>query len=342
MAMVGLLRHDALMRILVTGASGHLGTVLVRKILNDGHEPIALMRTPFSLFERWGIQTVLADVCDFESVMDALVGIDAVFHLAGIIPLRTTDSILVHRINVAGVKNIVSACKAHRIKRLVHCSTIHAFQSFHKEPAIDETRALVSETAKKEPVYDRSKAAGQRIVMKGIEEGLNAVIVHPTAVIGPDDYKNSPMGDVMRMLIHGKMPALVNAGFNWVDVRDVAQGMMSALELGISGENYILSGHYCLLPGLAMLVEHAGGKKSPRFVSPMWLARCGAPFVHGWSRLTRATPLFTSESLLALRRHQRINGEKAKRVLHYEPRPLRETVKDTVQWYLDNTQRMTC
>lgn len=322
------------MVVAVTGASGHLGAALTRELVRRGTRVRAAVRGPARALEGLDIETVKADVLDNQSLRAAFDGVDVVFHLAGIISLASDGSSAVRRTNVGGSKNVVDACLDRNVGRLVHCSSIHAFLSRPRDGCIDESRQLVPWDDHREPLYDRTKAAGQRHVCAGLNKGLNAVIVHPTAVIGPYDFKGSPMGKVIRSLANGTFPALVEGGFDWVDVRDVAVGMCAAASRACSGDSFILSGHYCSIPQLAKMIGAISGVRPPRFVSPMWLARLGAPFAEAWAKLAGNPPVYTSESLLALRRHQEVSCDRARRALNYDPRPLEETIRDTLEWYM--------
>ena len=181
--------------------------------------------------------------------------------------------------------------------------------------------------------YDRSKANGEREVRKALDRGLDAVVVNPTAVLGPHDYKPSQLGGVLLDLYYRRLPGLVDGGFDWVDVRDVVAGALAAGDKGRTGEKYLLSGARRTVVELARTVEEVTGKKPPWLVSPMWLARGVAPFATRWARLTKTRPRFTAESLHALRNHQLVSHDKATRELGYQPRPLKETIAATFDWF---------
>ena len=138
------------------------------------------------------------------------------FHLAGRISVAGVHDPLLEKTNVDGVRNVVEASLKAGVKRLVHVSSIHAFSTYPNNEVMDETRELAEDERKHFP-YDRSKVKGQKEVLKGIERGLDAVIVNPAAVLGPHDYKISEMGEVFLDIYHGKLPALIDAGYNWVD-----------------------------------------------------------------------------------------------------------------------------
>jgi dihydroflavonol-4-reductase len=239
---------------------------------------------------------------------------------------------LVRRVNVEGPRNVVEACRTCGVRRLVHFSSIHAFAQEPLSQVLDETRGQVNGGA---PAYDRSKAAGEREVLAGVASGLDAVIVNPTGVLGPLDFKGSRMGAVLLGMARRRFIALIDGGFDWVDVRDVCAGAMAAEQQGRTGERYLLSGHWRSLRDLALAVQRITGARPPRWDSPMWLARVGAPFVTAWSQLRRTQPLYTSEALVALRANRSISHAKASRELGYAPRPIDDTIADTLRWFED-------
>jgi dihydroflavonol-4-reductase len=318
------------MKVAVTGASGHIGANLVRVLVGRGDQVRALVHGDELGLDGVAIEKVAADVRDLSSLQKAFAGIEWVFHLAARISIAPGDAALVEAVNVGGTSNVVEACLGAGVKRLVHFSSIHALSPDPREAIVDETRPLA---ARSWLPYDRSKARAELEVQKGVDRGLDAVIVNPTAVLGPHDYRPSPLGTVLLDLYRRKLPGLVDGGFDWVDVRDVVAGAVAAAERGRTGERYLLSGARRTVLELARTVEEVTGKAPPRFVSPMWLARASAPIATGWARLTGRRPRLTAESLHALRNHQKVSHDKAARELGYRSRPLKETVASTFDWF---------
>ena len=324
------------MKIAVTGANGHVGANLVRSLLAAGHDVRAITHSHRRGIEDLPLEFLDGDVRDPRSMIDAFAGVERVFHLAATINIAPGNEAEVEAVNIGGVRNVVAACLHNQVKRLVHFSSIHAFSAFPRSQPVDETRAL--NDGHSGPPYDRSKAGGEREIKKGLERGLDAVVVNPTAIVGPHDYGPSRMGHVLLDLYHRRLPALIEGGFDWVDVRDVVDGALAAAERGRTGERYLLSGHHKSVAELASLAQELTGVRAPRFVSPMWLARVGAPFATAAAKVLQKEPLFTSRSLHALRNHQHVSHAKATRELGYEPRPLRTTLTDTYDWFRENGQ----
>ena len=321
------------MTVVVTGAAGHLGANLVRALLARGRAVRAIDRTDnWRPIDGLDVERLEGDIRDLEFLRRAFAGADVVYHAAGYISLRMDEWQLSESINVAGVRNVVQACRDAHVRRLVHFSSIHALKQEPLELPVDEARPLVC-LEDHNPPYDRSKAAGEAEVRRGVEQGLDAIIVNPTGIIGPHDYRPSFFGRVLLTMGRGAMPALVDAGFDWVDVRDVVEGAMRAEAQAPAGARYILSGHWVSVPALAALLAEITGKRPPRLVAPLWLAHLAAAVAAPFSRLSAQPPFFTPVSLMALRSNRHISHDRASRELGYQPRPFRETLQDTFRWF---------
>jgi dihydroflavonol-4-reductase len=303
----------------------------MRALLARGRTVRALHHVNLRAIENLDVEIVPGDVCDPSSLRKAFKGADVVYHLAARISLSMNDYPVLEPINVAGTRNVVQACLDCGVRRLVHFSSIHAFIQESVGKPIDETCPLVE--PRNCPPYDRSKAAGEKEVRSGIERGLDAVIISPTAVIGPYDYEPSFLGEALLNLARGKMPALVAGGFDWVDVRDVVEGALTAEEQAPTGAKYLLSGHFASVSDLAVMVEEIIGTPAPKLIMPRWLAYIGAPFMAGFAQLTGKRPLYTSASVRALRSGQGVSHDRAARDFGYQPRPLRQTIIDTFEWF---------
>jgi dihydroflavonol-4-reductase len=320
------------MIVAVTGASGHIGANLVRTLQKGGRTVRALVHNDQKALDGLNIETVKGDISDPYSLAKAFSGAEVVYHLAATISLSMNDWPAVEAVNVTGTHNVVEACLTCGVRRLVHFSSIHAMMQEPLNEPLDERRALVDSQGS--PPYDRSKSAGEREVREGIEQGLDAVILNPTSVIGPDDYQLSHMGTVLLALAQGKLPALVEGGFDWVDVRDVVNAAITAEEKAPLAAKYMLSGNYATICELAALTEKILGTTAPRFVCPTWLARTGAPVVTVFNQIRRNRPLFTDVSIRALTHcNHNISHDRAARELDYNPRPLSVTLKDTFRWF---------
>lgn len=319
------------MKIAVTGATGHVGGNLVRALVERGHSVRALARKDRRALEGVKVELVDGDVSDPASLERAFAGVERVFHLAARISIAPGDEKEVHEVNVLGTRNVVAACLKTGVKRMLHMSSIHAMAAHPRDEVIDEQRPLAS--GPNLLPYDKSKAEGEREVIAGIERGLDAVRVNPTGILGPFDFRPSPMGEVLLDLYHRRLPGLVDGAFNWVDVRDIVDGVIAAADRGKRGDKFLLSGERKSIRDVAALAEEVTQKSAPKLTSPMWLARAAAPFATLYARAAGRRPLFTSASLHALRNHQLVSHEKATRELGYQPRPLRETLEAAYAWF---------
>jgi dihydroflavonol-4-reductase len=322
------------MAVVVTGASGHIGANLVRTLVAQGRTVRALVHVDRRAIEGLDIEQVDGDVRDAHSLQCAFDGAEVVYHLAGYISLQMDEWSLCEAINVAGTRNVVNACLQSGVSRLIHCSSMSAFEQKPLDVTLDENRPLVE--SQYHPPYDRSKAAAEKEVRKGIEEGLDAVIINPTSVVGPFDYKPSHAGEALIDYAHGDVPAAVDGGVDWVDVRDVIIGVIRAEERAPSGAQYLLSGQWYSMFDFGIIVEEITGVPAPRIVLPMWLARFSVPFMAISDRRSGKRPRITSVSLRELQSNSNISSQKATRDLDYHPRPLSETLTDTLRWFESN------
>jgi dihydroflavonol-4-reductase len=323
------------MRVAVTGAAGHLGANLVRALIGDGHQVRVLVHESVRSLEGLDVEAVRGDVLDPESLRALCAGVELVYHLAAVISIDGDRDGSVERVNVEGTKNVVQAALGACVRRLVHTSSIHAFDLTPRGMPVDETWPR-SDTPR-HLAYDRSKAAGEQAVRHALGHGLDAVIVNPTGVLGPHDHGPSLMGRFFLALYRRELLALVDGGFDWVDARDVARGMLAAAEVGKTGTSYILSGHWCSMAELGRLAYAITKVPPPRWTVPLSVAAMAAPIAGAWARLMRQDALFTAESLHALRAEPRIVSDQARRELGYTTRPLSETIECVHEWLLGRT-----
>jgi dihydroflavonol-4-reductase len=279
-------------------------------------------------------ERVVGDITDGATVDKLVEGADVVYHLAAKISLADQDADVL-RVNVGGVRNLTDACLRRGTRRLVHFGSIHAFSPEPAAAVVDEQRALNTDDSRV-PLYDRSKAAGQRVVLSAVERGLDAVILQPSAVIGSRDDQPSRMGRVLLALAKGRLPGLVEGGFSWVDVRDIVAAALAAEEKGRRGESYLLSGHWHSMRELATMAAEITGRAAPLFTAPLWLVRPFAPAALRAAELLGKEPLFTPATLHAVQNHRHTSHEKARRDLDFNPRPTRETLVDTYAWFRES------
>lgn len=320
------------MRILVTGATGHVGNCLVRKLSEQGLEVVSLSKdTGSPISKELGLEHIQCDVRDFEKVRSVLKQIDVVYHLAAKIAIDNSESERVWDINVNGARNVAQAAYENGIQRMVHVSSVHAFNLDAKDKPISEKTAY--ETRSSACIYDRSKAAGEIEVKRWTEKGLNAVIINPTGVIGPYDFGTSFMGKTLLSMYRGELPYCLNGGFNWIDVRDIADVLIDAKEKGESGANYIIGGHWYSICQLSQLISKVSGIPAARFSIPMPVAKMAARLYCSWNQWAERKVRFTPYAIHTLGSNRHVDYTKALKTFGYTPLPILQTLADLHEWW---------
>jgi dihydroflavonol-4-reductase len=279
------------------------------------------------------VEIIKGDVRSYEDVARATAGVDLVYHLAGLISLDG-DRQAVNAVNVGGVRNMVQVCLENKVGRLVHFSSIHAFSSEPREYPITESNTRITDT--RAAAYDFSKAEGEREVRAGIARGLDAVILNPTGVVGPLDYKPSMFGQALLLIASGIFPVLVEGGFNWVDARDVAKCAIKVAEQASSGSQYIVGGEWRSVRDIAETAANLNGGQPPKWYVPIWLASVGIPLSAGYSWITGKRNIFTKLTINALKSNPQVSDRRARTELGYSPRPFEETISATLAWFSQN------
>lgn len=318
--------------IAVTGATGHVGNVLVRELLARGETVRAVIPSADDVRAINGlpIEHVPGDVRDEESLARAFKSADTVYHLAAIIDIAPKSSDLLTTVNVLGTRNVVNACRRAGVRRLVYTSSIEAVPVMPGDGPITEKVAFDPELIPCR--YGRSKAQATLEVLAGVKGGLDAVIVCPTGIIGPLDFRGSLMGFLLGDAARGKLRAYIDGAFDFVDVRDVVAALVSAGERGGTGEVYIASGHQVSVPELIGLIEEVAGVRGRRIKIPFWLADLAAHFTPAISRMTGKPARLTHDSIHILNQGRPYSHAKATSAFGYAPRPLRKTIEDTLKW----------
>ena len=218
------------MKCVVTGASGHIGNVLVRELIKNGYEVKAfvLENENVEYLKELQIEICYGDVRNIESLEKAFQGAEIVFHLAGIIDIGTTKRKTIYSVNVEGTKNVLQACKKEKVKKLVYTSSVHAIAEKPIGEVITETKEFSEQTVK--GVYAKTKAEATKYLLENVSDQPEIIIVHPSGVIGPYEYIPSNLGQLVIDCANKKIGAYLEGGYNFVDVRDVAKGIMQAAQ----------------------------------------------------------------------------------------------------------------
>jgi dihydroflavonol-4-reductase len=316
----------------VTGATSHIGNVLVRKLAELDTPIRILVRKSSNLkyIDEAKVEKVFGDILDLDSLIKAFTGCDTVFHLAGIVKITPGDEELVMRVNLDGTKNVIEACKRACVKKLIYTSTIHAIKEPPKGTIIDETLPFDPKTHR--GAYDRSKALASIEVEKATGEELETIIVCPTGVIGPYDFKPSYFGAGMISYTKKKQPFRIDGEYDYADVRDVADGIIKAAMNGRSGEKYILSGHKLTMDEYYSLLEDITGIKPPKTKIPFQLALFFSRLITIFS----SNPYLSPYAIKILQSNSDISSKKAQRELGYKARNLKDSLSDQIKWFREN------
>lgn len=320
----------------VTGATGFLGKAVVQRLLTKAADIYALVMKddPLAGTLPNGIHVCVGNVCDpssLDSFLDGADGQSCVIHCAGIVSVASRPGEQLYKVNVGGTKNIVSACISHSVGKLVYVSSVHALTEKPKGIEIDaETDAFNPDRLVGD--YAKSKAMATRIVLDAARASLDASIVLPSGIIGPGDTAGGSITELLLSFLAGKLPIAVKGGYDFVDVRDVAAGIVACAEKGVRGKCYILSGHYATIRDILETVGRSTGIKKAVSYIPIALAKIVAPFYELDSIRRKKKLFFTPYAVHVLQSNARFSKKASENDLGYAPRSLKETLLDTVKW----------
>lgn len=318
--------------VLVTGASGFVGSAVARALIDRGAKVRLLVRATSDRTNLTALNAEIAegDIRDQASVERAAAGTRYLFHVAADYRIWAPDPEDIVRNNRAGTLAVMNAARAAGIERIVYTSSVATLKPLDGGSA-DETRAATPEQAV--GAYKRSKVVAERLVEDMVRDGLPAVIVNPSTPIGPRDVKPTPTGRIIVEAANGKMPAFVESGLNIVHVDDCAAGHLLALEKGRIGERYILGGQDVSLGQMLADIAAIMGRKPPTIRVPR-----GPLFPMAWineqiARVTGKDPFLTIDSLKMSRHNMYFTSAKAEAELGYRARPYGEALKDAIDWF---------
>ena len=331
---------------LVTGAMGHLGNTIIQQLVqkNCRVRGLALPGDHAVSFSAPQVEIVRGDVREPESLKPFFANPEqyelAVIHTAGIVSITSKYQQKVYDVNVTGTKHILSLCKEHRVKKLVHVSSVHAIPEKSGGQQLAEVSRFDPEEVR--GLYAKTKAEASQLVLDAASQGLDASIVHPSGIIGPGDWGHGHLTQMIIDYLDGRLVACVNGGYDFVDVRDVAAGTISCVENGRRGECYILSNRFCTVREVLKMLHDITGKKEIKVILPTWLAKATAPLAERYYKMLKQPPLYTAYSLYTLTANSNFTHQKASQQLGYAPRPLRQTLADTAQWLLEHRRLKSC
>ncbi|MFQ5984285.1 MAG: hopanoid-associated sugar epimerase [Alphaproteobacteria bacterium] len=323
------------MTTLVTGASGFVGSAVVRRLLAAGHRVRALVRRGSDRrnIDGLAVEAAIGDVTDRKSLDQAMVGCTALFHVAADYRLWVPRPHEIYETNVAGTRNVMLAAAEAGVTRIVYTSSV-ATLGFNPDgsPADEDTPVTIDDMIGH---YKRSKFLAEAEVRGLVEEGgLPAVIVNPSTPVGPRDIKPTPSGRMVVEAAAGRMPAYVDTGLNLVHVDDVADGHLLAFERGGPGERYILGGQNMTLREILASIARLIGRSPPRIRLSHVVVLPAAYAAEAWVRLRgRGEPLVNVDSVRMARKRMFYSADKARRELGFDPRPAAEALCDAVDWF---------
>jgi dihydroflavonol-4-reductase len=318
--------------IIVTGGSGHIGNVLVRTLLKKDLEVGVIDLDPDNdpVLQPLKIKMYKGDIRDLNFLINTFKQADIVIHTAGIVSITPWEKKLMNIVNVQGTRNVVQACLEAKVKRLVYTSSVHALYEPPKGNSVIEK--LASSVREVLGEYAKTKVLATKEVFNGIKKGLDAVITYPSGVIGPYDFKNSEMGEMIRDYCNGKYRYYVDGAYNFVDVRDVANGIYLAMTKGKKGEEYILAGNRITVQELFHKISKITKTPPPKFKIPTPIAKLLAPFALVYYKISGQVPIFTPYSLAVLNSNSKISSEKAVKDLGYSFRSVERSLVDIINW----------
>jgi len=318
------------MKCFVTGATGHLGNVLVKKLYDQGHQITSLVLPNdknINIIEPY-TDIVYGDIMDYEKLLKIVLNFDVVFHLAGIVEISSGKWNKLYNVNVLGSNNILKVCQKNKIKRLVYTSSVHAFEEAEKGIIMVEPREFNYKKVKGN--YAKTKALASDILMNQNVDDLEVIIVCPSGIIGPYDYQLSNTGQIFIDCMLGRLTAYINGGYNFVDVRDVADGIINASIKGKNKEVYLLTGDNISVKELLDYICEQLGKKPIKTRLARWFILITSYFAELYYKLRKQKPLFTYYSVKVLGSNHAFSSEKARINLGFTNRNIKETLKDTL------------
>ncbi len=323
--------------VLLTGATGFVGSAVARKLLAAGYLVRALVRETSRLENLHGLELEIArgDVRQPDTLAKALEGCQGVFHVAADYRLWARDPSEIYASNVEGSRKVLRAAAHAGVRRIVYTSSVATLGlNTDGTPADEETPVGLDEMIGD---YKRSKFLAEQAVCElAQQQGLDVVVVNPAAPVGPRDIKPTPTGQLIVDAASGRMPAYVDTGLDIVHVDDVAAGHLLAYERGMRGRRYVLGGENLSLLEILTRVAALAGRRPPTLRLPHAVVLPAAFLAERWARLSGVAPAITVAGARLARKHMYFSHERASRELGYRPRPAQQALADAVQWFADN------
>lgn len=321
------------MKVLVTGANGFVGAHLCRCLVERGADVRALVRegSDHSGLKGQSVDIVHGDILDLPSLERATQDCEQVYHLAANVKFFTRNPEAMRSANTQGTRNVLAAARKAGVRKMIHTSTAAVLRRGTNSPSADET--MLKDDHEAIGAYELSKLEADRVAMDAFADGLPVIVINLAAPIGPGDAKPSPIGHTIIQFLKGKFPAYTDSGLNVVDVRDAAEGHCLAAEKGTIGDRYILGGQNISLKEFLGLLGELSGVPSPKIKVPYALTLIGGVMGEITGRLTNKEPLACLASVRMGKYPHYVTSDKAKRELGYSPGPIRESLKEEIEWF---------
>ena len=321
-------------KVLVTGASGFVGSAVAKLLAEEGFVVRALVRPESRRGHLAGIDVEFAegDLRDAASLRRAMADIRYLFHVAADYRLWAPDPSDIMEVNVKGTRALMTEALRASVERVVYTSSVATLGFRPDDVPGDETLPL--EETEAIGAYKRSKVAAERLVEAMVaDQGLPAVIVNPSTPIGPRDVRPTPTGRIVVEAAAGRIPGFVDTGLNLAHVDDVAAGHLAALRRGRLGERYILGGEDVFFSEMLTQIAGLVGRRAPRWRFPRRLITPLAYASEGIARMTGREPLLTRDGLRMSEHRMFFSSAKAERELGYRARSYREGLADAIAWF---------
>ena len=318
---------------LITGGSGHVGANLVRELSSRGYEVRCIdFDNDHRAFEGFNVELVKGNITDISTLDNTFKDVEVVFHTAAVISLDRKDKDLIRSVNVGGTENVCEMSLRHGVKKLIHFSSVDAFVREPLEDPLYENRSLVTDP--NAVPYDLSKADAQRIVLEYCDKGLNASIIHPSGIFGPNDFKPSLFGQEFINIANGKRPYSINVGYDYVDVRDLCKTSVDCIDKGEIKQNYIVGGNYMDFVYMSEVMSEILNKKLIRSTLPFGFIYMSLPGSYMSSLIKKTPRAITLDSIHTIKvQNKNIPSGLSKEQLDHNPRPLEETIQDTIEFF---------
>ncbi len=322
---------QSIQKIAVTGAGGHVGNVLCRMLVAKGFPVKALYHHYNKSLQGINAELIRGDILNKDHLRKLLQDCNIVIHCAAIISIHGDLTGIVFETNTKGAALVLESTVEMGLKKIIHISSTHAVSELPHNIPFNETRSY---KAVSDYAYGYSKAEAEHVMLKGeLSRQIETVVLRLSSVIGPYDFKPSELGKALLDFYHRKIPVLPQGGYNFIDVRDACRSIINAIEGGRDKQVYLLAGKYYTMKAFANCITITTGIKTPTTIVHYNLLKAALPFVQLYGRLMKAAPLYTIESIDALKNgHPDMDTSKAAMEFNHHCRPLADSIRDFYDW----------